>query len=137
MCNLSRVLPVFPRDGTLSISLIIALFPLHFVTDSYKTLHVTSSPATSEYLVVSILGMSNILGARPPKRQVPQTRVCMKFLFIIDLVALAKQGDNALGSVRPSVWVCKEQRGLITCPRHCLCVCNHHADRADRLLILF
>ncbi len=36
-----------------------------------------------------------------------------KPLFIIDRVALAKQGDNRIGSVRPSV-----------CPSVRLCVCG-------------
>ena len=32
------------------------------------------------------------------------------YLFIIDHVALAKQGDDVLGSIRPSVCLCSKEQ---------------------------
>ncbi len=72
--------------------------------------------------------------------------------FFIDRVALAKQGDNRIGSVRPYVRLGvprahyttlsfepfdlrKEQRRVIISPR-CLSVCRlSRADAVDQLLI--
>ncbi len=59
--------------------------------------------------------------------------------MIIDRVALAKQGDNALGSVclsvRPSV--CLFVYALIfVCVCKCVALAANFADAVDRLLIL-
>ncbi len=71
--------------------------------------------------------------------------------IIIDRVALAKQGDNGIGSVRPSVCVCvcvcvccaaKSNRSHYQSSGVRLCVCDQWAyagncaDAVDRLLII-
>ena len=64
--------------------------------------------------------------------------------IIIDRVDLAKQGDNGISSVRPSVRLCV---GCVSVYQYqsscvCLCVCDQWAhagncaDAVDRLLIL-
>ncbi len=71
--------------------------------------------------------------------------VCESVCFvIIDRVALAKQGDNVLGSVRLSVrlsvcaWICRVQqrakKGHYQSEEF-VCVLNNRADAVDQLLI--
>ena len=65
----------------------------------------------------------------------------LKLTAIINRKALAKQGDNALGSIRAYVCLPSHSWRVITC-LVCLCVCNqvaykgNSADAVDRLLIL-